>query len=83
MNLQETIDLLIERIRDDILETPDRKLNENTPLISSGLIDSFHLVDVALFVEELFNVKIEDYELNADTFDTVEQLAELIQKRRG
>ena len=48
MNLQETIDLLIERIRDDILETPDRKLNENTPLISSGLIDSFHLVDVAL-----------------------------------
>ena len=83
MNLQETIDLLIERIRDDILETPDRKLNENTPLISSGLIDSFHLVDVALFVEELFNVRIEDYELNADTFDTVEQLAELIQKRRG
>ncbi len=83
MNLQETIDLLIERIRDDILETPDRKLNENTPLISSGLIDSFHLVDVALFVEELFNVKIEDYELNADTFDTIEQLAELIQKRRG
>lgn len=83
MNLQETIDLLIERIRDDILETPDRKLNENTPLISSGLIDSFHLVDVALFVEKLFNVKIEDYELNADTFDTIEQLAELIQKRRG
>lgn len=83
MNLQETIDLLIERIRTDILESPDRKLNENTPLISSGLIDSFHLVDVALFVEELFGVRIEDYELNADTFDTVEQLAELIQKRRG
>lgn len=82
MNLQETINLLIERIRDDILDTPDRKLDENTPLISSGLIDSFHLVDVALFVEELFNVRIEDYELNADTFDTVEQLAELIQKRR-
>ena len=34
-------------------------------------------------VEELFGVRIEDYELNADTFDTVEQLAELIQKRRG
>ena len=64
-------------------ETPERKLTPDTPLISSGLIDSFHLVDVAMTVEELFGVRIEDYELNADTFDTVEQLAELIQKRRG
>lgn len=83
MNFQETIELLRERILSDILETPERKLTPDTPLISSGLIDSFHLVDVAMTVEELFGVRIEDYELNADTFDTVEQLAELIQKRRG
>ena len=48
MNFQETIELLSERILSDILETPERKLTPDMPLISSGLIDSFHLVDVAM-----------------------------------
>ena len=47
------------------------------------MIDSFHLVDLALFVEEEFGVRIEDFELNADTFDTLAQLAALIEERRG
>ncbi len=81
MNLHEMIDVIKERILNEVLETPDRKIDEKTPLISSGLIDSFHLVDVSIFVEEVFGVKIEDYELNADTFDTTEELAKLIQER--
>jgi len=36
-------------------------------LISSGLIDSFHLVDLSLFVEEKFGARIDDSELNKDT----------------
>ena len=51
-------------------------------VISSGLIDSFHLVDLALFVEDRFGVRIDDTELNADTFDTLEQLVELIHQRQ-
>jgi acyl carrier protein len=50
-------------------------------LVSSGLIDSFNLVDLALFVEENFRVHIEDTELNAGVFDTVDQLAALIRAR--
>jgi len=50
-------------------------------LISSGLIDSFSLVDVALIVEDLFNVRIDDAELNADTFDSLDQLADLVLAR--
>jgi acyl carrier protein len=51
-------------------------------LISSGLIDSFHLVDLALYVEDTFGVHIDDTELNADTFDTLNQLATIIQQRQ-
>lgn len=66
----------------DILKQPNRTISADEPLISSGLIDSFSLMDVALFVEDNFGVRIEDTELNADTFDNLTQLAALIQSRQ-
>ncbi|QRN82213.1 hypothetical protein JR338_07115 [Chloroflexota bacterium] len=69
-------------LRDEVLQQPDRQIDADEALISSGLIDSFSLVDVALFVEDNFNVHIDDTELNADTFDTLNQLADLIIERQ-
>ena len=40
------------------------------------------LVDLGLFIEDTFGVRIDDTELNANTFDTLEQLAKLIQSRQ-
>ncbi|MGD8759603.1 MAG: acyl carrier protein [Anaerolineales bacterium] len=68
-------------IAKDILKQPDRVLAPDEPLISSGLIDSFHLVDLALFVEETFGTTIDDTELNVETFDTLKQLCDMIQER--
>lgn len=68
-------------ISSEILRQPDQEIQIEEPLISSGLIDSFHLVDLALFIEDNFGVHIDDTELNSDTFDTLRQLAELIQTR--
>jgi acyl carrier protein len=65
-----------------ILKQPNRVIRPDQPLISSGLIDSFSLVDMALFVEDTFGVHIDDSELNADTFDTLEALAALIASRK-
>jgi acyl carrier protein len=66
----------------DILKQPKRVISPDEPLISSGLIDSFSLMDIALFVEDNFGVRIEDTELNADTFDNLTQLASLIESRQ-
>ena len=65
-----------------ILKQPNRTITADESLISSGLIDSFSLTDVALYVEDNFGVRIEDTELNADTFDTLTQLAALIESRK-
>jgi acyl carrier protein len=65
-----------------ILKQPNRALAFDAPLISSGLIDSFSLIDLALFVEDSFGVHIDDTELTASTFDTIDQLAALIQSRK-
>ena len=69
-------------IAEKILKQPKRELKPEQKLISTGLIDSFSLVDLALLVEDTYGVHLDDTELNANTFDTIEQLAALIEKRK-
>ena len=80
--MEEIITQLSNFIAAKILKQPNRVISATEPLISSGLIDSFSLMDVSLFVEDTFGVRIEDTELNADTFDSLEQLAKLIMSRQ-
>jgi acyl carrier protein len=79
----QTISSLEKFIATQILKQADRKIAANEPLISSGLIDSFSLMDLALYVEDTFGVRIEDTELNANTFDNLSQLAELVESRKS
>ncbi len=72
---------LAEYIRTQVLKRPKFELERDDPLISSGLIDSFHLVDLAVFIDEVFGVHIDDTELNMDVFDTIGQLAEMVERR--
>lgn len=74
---------LSEYIATHIIKRPRHKLNANDALISSGLIDSFHLVDLAVFIEETFGVHIDDTELTPEHFDSVSQLAEIIRQRKS
>lgn len=69
-------------IATELLKRPDKTIGADEALISGGLIDSFSLVDLALFVEQTWGVRIDDTELNAQTFDSLNQLAELILSRR-
>lgn len=69
-------------ISSKILKQPSRNIDVNESLISSGLIDSFSLMDLAIFVEDTFGVRIEDTELNSQTFDTLSQLSVLIHSRK-
>jgi len=73
---------LVKQIAVVMLKQPKRVIQPDEALISSGLIDSFHLVDLALFVEDTFGVTIDDAELNADTFDSLQQLTDLIRSRQ-
>jgi acyl carrier protein len=75
------IEKLAKYIANEFLKQPDRLINPEEPLLSSGLIDSFHLVDLSLFVENAFGVRIDDAELNASSFDNLNQLAAFIKER--
>ncbi len=65
-----------------ILRDPSWKIEPDEPLISSGLVDSFSLVELALYVEEQYGVHLADTELNAETIDTLTALKALIESRQ-
>jgi acyl carrier protein len=68
-------------IATQILKQPKRVLQPTEPLLSNGLVDSFSLVDLSLYIEKTFNVIIDNTELNRETFDTLTQLTNLIHSR--
>jgi acyl carrier protein len=74
--------ILARYIAAEFLKQPDRIIKPDEPLLSSGLVDSFHLVDLSLFVEKNFGVRIDDAELNASSFDNLNQLTAFIKERQ-
>ena len=81
MEKSEIITKLQTAIAEKILNLPQKKIDPNEPLISSGLVDSFSLVDLAILVEDTFNVRLDDTELNSDVFDSLSRLADIIASR--
>lgn len=52
----------------------DSTFDEQTPLFSTGLIDSLNVFDVVCIVEEVIGMEIPVEDVTLDNFDTVERL---------
>jgi acyl carrier protein len=61
-------------IRERIIRDPSVVVSNDQPLMSSGLIDSFALVDLSLFIETAFGVRVPDVDLTPDRMDTVAKM---------
>lgn len=70
-------------IAEKIMKQPKRELKPDQKLISSGLIDSFSLVDVGLFIEDEFGVRIDDVDLTVELMDTLTLMEKAVLARRG
>lgn len=65
----------------DMVRDPKYPLKDDEPLITGGLVDSFSLVQLALFIEERFGVHFPDAELTAANMDTLNQILGNIQAK--
>ena len=55
-------------------------IDANTPLISSGLIDSLSMVSLKVFLDNSYRVRISDAEASAEAFDSVSALVALLRR---
>lgn len=69
---------LINFIKSEYLTDEDVEITADTKLISSGLIDSFSLVSLQMFIEKEFEKRIPAPRITAESFDTVNQMIEII-----
>lgn len=56
-------------------------LSPNFSLLDEGLIDSINLMKLISFIEEKFNITIDEAEMTPENFDTLNSLGELITKK--
>jgi len=54
-----------------LIRKPGLTIDENTPLVSAGLIDSMALVDLLLKLEELTHMRIPPGKVQPKNMDTV------------
>lgn len=55
----------------ELLKKADYELGDEQSLINGGLLDSFAITDIAVFVDENFGVYIPNEELDAEKMDTL------------
>ena len=56
-------------------------LNDQTGLLSEGLIDSISVMVLVQFIESTFSFEFEPHEVDADNLDSVDKMVVFIQNR--
>ncbi|HSY90311.1 MAG TPA: acyl carrier protein [Candidatus Binatus sp.] len=64
-----------------LLGVHQARIEDATPLVTGGLIDSIGMIGLVAFLEAQFKVEFEPREINVHNLNTLEQIEELIRKK--
>jgi acyl carrier protein len=64
-----------------LLGVHQTKIDDATPLVTGGLIDSIGMIGLVAFLEAHFKVEFEPREINVHNLDTLGQIEDLIRKK--
>lgn len=78
MQREVIIEHITRYIAQDVLEGKDIGLDETTPLLEWGIINSLEMVKLLSFIRKQFDVDIPMDKLIADSFTSVPSIADLI-----
>ncbi|MEX0612843.1 MAG: acyl carrier protein [Pirellulales bacterium] len=59
------------------------ELQDDTPLITGGILDSIATLKLVSFLEEQFGISIAAHEADVDHLNTIGDIARLVQEKRG
>ena len=57
------------------------RFTDDDSLLEQGIIDSTGVLELVAFLSETFGITVEDHELVADNFDSVNKLSAYVQKK--
>lgn len=59
----------------------DRELNGDTSFLESGIIDSTGVLELVAFLEEQFQVKVEDEDLIPANLDSINAIIQFVERK--
>jgi len=73
--------MIIDYVKKEYLdEDSDQEITEDTKLITSGIVDSFSMVSLKMFLEKKFQIKIPDDKATPEAFDSVNNIISLMKE---
>ena len=73
-----------EFIANEFLDGADSgSLDDNTPLMTGGILDSISTAQLVAHLEEQFGVQFNAHEMSVDYLDTIDLIAETVQSKQG
>ncbi|MCX6256109.1 MAG: acyl carrier protein [Bacteroidia bacterium] len=76
--MEEMKDLILNYVKKEYMEDEDEEITFDTPLISSGYVDSFSMVSLLVFLENKFKIKIPPEKATPEAFDSVNNIVTLV-----
>jgi len=74
-------DTVLQYVKNEYLESDDdREITYDTPLISGGIVDSFSMVSLKVFLETQYNIQIPDAKASPEAFDSVNKIVNLLKE---
>lgn len=56
---------------------------DHVSFLEEGIVDSTSVLELVMFVEDQFNISVEDHEIIPDNFDSVASLGDYIRRKQG
>jgi acyl carrier protein len=78
--MEDIKDLVLNYVIKEYMEDGDEEITYDTPLISSGYVDSFSMVSLLVFLENKFKIKIPPDKATPEVFDTVNSIVALVKQ---
>jgi acyl carrier protein len=76
--MEDMKDLILDYIKKEFIDDEDEEITFDTPLISSGYVDSFSMVSLLVFIENKFKIKIPSAKATPKAFDSVNDIVALV-----
>ncbi len=76
--LNEMKEMVLKYVVKEYVDDEDVEITYETPLISSGYVNSFSMVSLLVFLENKFKIKIPPSKATPEAFDSVNNIVALV-----
>ncbi len=73
---------LVDFLYDDSLKEEFDHLDYDDSLLELGIVDSVKMLDLIAFIEDTFQIKVDEEDLYPENFDSINAIVEYIESKK-